>query len=83
MIVATPLNKNAPLWAAVLVTGLADGRTALVLVLHHALADGVGGLAVLANLVDGRPSSRDTGFPRRPPRQPRLPGERLQPSGVR
>lgn len=66
-IVATPLNKNAPLWAAVLVTGLADGRTALVLVLHHALADGVGGLAVLANLVDGRPSSRDTGFPRRPP----------------
>ena len=66
-VVATPLKRNAPLWAAVLVTGLANSRAALVLVLHHALADGVGGLAVLANLVDGRPSPRDTGFPRPAP----------------
>ncbi|MGN6795685.1 MAG: wax ester/triacylglycerol synthase domain-containing protein [Streptosporangiaceae bacterium] len=66
-VVATPLNKNAPLWAAVLVTGLADGRAALILVLHHAFADGVGGLAVLANLVDGRPGPRDTAFPRPAP----------------
>jgi diacylglycerol O-acyltransferase len=66
-VVATPLNRNAPLWAAVLVTELADGRAALVLVLHHVLADGVGGLEVLANLVDGRPSPGDTGFPRPAP----------------
>lgn len=46
-VIAAPLPRTAPLWSAVLVTGLADGSVALVLVLHHALADGVGGLAVL------------------------------------
>jgi WS/DGAT/MGAT family acyltransferase len=52
-VIMSPLPRDAPLWSAVLVTGLADGTTALVLVLHHALADGVGGLAVLTGLVDG------------------------------
>ncbi|HEX2322593.1 MAG TPA: wax ester/triacylglycerol synthase domain-containing protein [Streptosporangiaceae bacterium] len=66
-VVATPLNTRAPLWAAVLVTGLDDGRAALVLVLHHVLADGIGGLTVLTNLVDGRPSAADAGFPRPSP----------------
>ena len=42
-VIAAPLRRTAPLWSAVLVTGLADGRVALVLVLHHVLADGVGG----------------------------------------
>ena len=51
-VIAAPLPRTAPLWSAALITGLADGRIALVLVLHHALADGVGGLAVLANLAD-------------------------------
>ena len=50
--IAAPLPRTAPLWSAVLITGLADGSIALVLVLHHALADGVGGLAVLTNLID-------------------------------
>ena len=35
-----------------LVTGLADDAAALIFVLHHVLADGIGGLAVLARLVD-------------------------------
>ena len=66
-VVLEPLPRTAPLWSAVLVAGLADGGSALVLVLHHVLADGVGGLEVLANLVDpgGRPA--DVGFPRRRP----------------
>jgi len=62
-VIATRLRRTGPLWAAVLVTGLADGQAALVFVAHHALADGVGGLAVLANLVDGRPG---TGYSRCP-----------------
>lgn len=37
-----------PLWSATLVTGLADGGAALIVVLHHVIADGMGGLAVLA-----------------------------------
>lgn len=50
--VTAPLPPSRPLWRAVVVTGLADGQAAVVLVLHHVLADGIGGLAVLARLVD-------------------------------
>ncbi len=46
------LPPSRPLWAATLVSGLAHGRVALVVVLHHVVADGIGGLAVLEQLVD-------------------------------
>jgi diacylglycerol O-acyltransferase len=46
------LDPRRPLWSARLVTGLEGGRAALVIVMHHVLADGIGGLAVLAALVD-------------------------------
>lgn len=51
-VVTDPLPMTRPLWTAALVTDLADGAVGLVVVLHHALADGIGGLAVLAHLVD-------------------------------
>lgn len=63
----TRLPLAAPLWSATLITGLTDGRAALMIVLHHAMADGVGGLAVLANLVDGAPEPAPAGFPRPAP----------------
>ncbi len=51
------LPRDRPLWRARIVVG-PDGRaTALFLVLHHALADGIGGLAVLQVLTDGGPTS--------------------------
>jgi len=71
-VIVAPLPRTAPLWSAVLVTGLADGRLALMLVLHHALADGVGGLAVLANLVDAQASAPSVCFPRPAPTAVRL-----------
>jgi hypothetical protein len=46
------------------VTDAGEGRAALILVFHHVLADGVGGLAVLASLVDGAAPGHDTLFPR-------------------
>ena len=52
-VVGTRLPPDRPLWRLVVVTGLRDGRAALVIAFHHVLADGIGGLAVLANLVDG------------------------------
>ena len=55
------------MWSAALITGLADSGIALVLVLHHALADGVGGLAVLANLVDAPADPPAGSFPRPAP----------------
>jgi len=54
-VLTTPLPPGRPLWSAVVVTGLADGGSALLVVLHHVVADGVGGLAVLAALADGAP----------------------------
>jgi WS/DGAT/MGAT family acyltransferase len=41
-----------PLWEAVLVEDLDGGESALVMKVHHALIDGVGGLAALAALFD-------------------------------
>lgn len=46
------LPRSRPLWSATFATGLADRGTGLVIVMNHVLADGVGGLAVLAKLVD-------------------------------
>jgi WS/DGAT/MGAT family acyltransferase len=66
-LVAQPLDDARPLWTVRLVTGLAGGGTALVVVFHHVMADGMGGLAVLADLVDGA-AVRDTPeFPRAAP----------------
>jgi diacylglycerol O-acyltransferase len=66
-VIESSLPRSAQLWAAMLVTGLADARVALVFVLHHVLADGVGGLTVLANLVDMQPAGRGARFPRQAP----------------
>ena len=59
-----PLPRSRPLWSATFVTGLADGSTGLVIVMNHVLADGIGGLAVLAKLVDEIPG-RPPGDPER------------------
>jgi WS/DGAT/MGAT family acyltransferase len=53
-----PLPRDRPLWSLILVEGLAAGNVALLVVLHHVVADGVGGLAVLADLCDtARPAA--------------------------
>jgi len=57
------LNPSRPLWAATFVTDLAGGAVAVVVVFHHVLADGIGGLAVLAHLVDGMPAAGPVPFP--------------------
>ncbi|MGY1753364.1 wax ester/triacylglycerol synthase domain-containing protein [Blastococcus sp. SYSU D01042] len=56
--VSEPLPADRPGWAATVVPGMAGGRTGVVVVLSHVLADGIGGLALLAALVDGAPPSR-------------------------
>ena len=66
-VIMSPLPRIAPLWSVVLVTGPAGSTLALVIVLHHALADGVGGLAVLAQLIDGPSQAPEVCFPRPAP----------------
>ncbi len=54
-------DRDRPLWEMRLIDGLADGRTALVMKLHHALSDGVGLVRMTTSMVErGRePESGD------------------------
>ena len=63
------LPTDRPLWLACLVTDPVGGRTALVLVLHHVLADGLGGLAILAALADPGIQVPSRAFPQPPPQR--------------
>jgi diacylglycerol O-acyltransferase / wax synthase len=51
---SSAFDPSLPLWEAVLVDGLADDGAALLVKVHHAVIDGVGGLAVLAGLLDAK-----------------------------
>lgn len=44
-----PLERDRPLWDMTVVEGLQDGRIAVVVKLHHALADGGSAVAMLQN----------------------------------
>jgi diacylglycerol O-acyltransferase / wax synthase len=61
------LDTERPLWRACLLTDPVGGRAALILVLHHVLADGLGGLAILAALADPGLRAPTRTFPQRPP----------------
>lgn len=71
-LVTTRLDRARPLWRAAVVTGLTRGRWAVVVVFHHVLADGIGGLAVLARLADGLAPPAERPAPVPPPRVWRL-----------
>ncbi len=62
---ATKLDRSRPLWEFALVNGLASGGQALVIKVHHSLCDGIGSLALIAQLLDQHPetSSHDEGAP--------------------
>jgi WS/DGAT/MGAT family acyltransferase len=60
------LDRSRPLWELHVVDGLADGGTALVTKMHHALVDGVAAVDVGTVLLD--PSSEPLDIP--PPAEP-------------
>jgi WS/DGAT/MGAT family acyltransferase len=53
-----PLDLDRPLWRAEVVDGLPVGRFAVLLVVHHILADGLGGVALAGALMDPAPDTR-------------------------
>lgn len=54
-LVSNEMNRTHPLWELWLVEGLADGRWATIVKVHHCLTDGVGGAELFAALVDTTP----------------------------
>ena len=45
-------DRARPPWEATVIEGLEDGQAALVMKVHHSVTDGVGGVELLAQLVD-------------------------------
>ena len=54
-IALAPFDRTRPLWQAVLLTGLTDGRAAYVLKVHHAMADALGSVQLLSMLQSHTP----------------------------
>jgi diacylglycerol O-acyltransferase / wax synthase len=57
----TAFDPARPLWEFTLFDGLADGRSALVMKVHHVLTDGIGGIQLAAHVVDLERTPRDLG----------------------
>jgi WS/DGAT/MGAT family acyltransferase len=57
----TAFDPARPLWEFTLVEGLTEGRAALIMKVHHALTDGIGGVQLIARLVDLQREPSDLG----------------------
>jgi diacylglycerol O-acyltransferase / wax synthase len=51
-VLSRPLDRAKPLWELYVFEGLAEDRTAVLLKLHHALADGISGMLIASALFD-------------------------------
>ena len=75
-------DKDRPLWELHLLDGMADGRTGVVMKLHHAVSDGVGLVKMTGSLMErDRDSHPAPGG--RPPPSPRFGNRRRRPPATR
>jgi len=51
------LDRSRPLWSMWFLTGLPEGRVALIIEIHHAIADGVAAIATVAGFLDTEPAA--------------------------
>jgi diacylglycerol O-acyltransferase len=56
-VLSRPLDRSKPLWELYVFEDLADDRTAILLKLHHAMADGIGGMMIASALFDLAPDA--------------------------
>jgi WS/DGAT/MGAT family acyltransferase len=68
----TPFDKARSPWEAVLFEGLADGRAAYLLKLHHSTSDGMGGIQLLS-MLHSRTREHNPNKPQRPEPAPEAP----------
>jgi WS/DGAT/MGAT family acyltransferase len=66
--VREPFDRSRPLWRLGILTGLPDGKAAAVIKVHHAIADGMGMVRMLAAFTDleANPPSRPAATSVRP-----------------
>ena len=72
----TDFDRDRPLWRLTLLEGLPGGKAAIILKLHHAIADGQGAVLLGASLFDFTPTGDDLG-----PKKPAPKGEELNRAG--
>ncbi|MEO7261870.1 MAG: wax ester/triacylglycerol synthase family O-acyltransferase [Jatrophihabitantaceae bacterium] len=80
---STLLDRQRPLWELHFIEGLADGRFAIYLKVHHALLDGVSAQRLLQRILTKDPAARDLPPPwanRPAPARPAAPPKQDQPS---
>jgi len=54
----TVMDRRRPLWDITLVRGLKGNRSALIIRLHHCLADGIAGVGIMSALLDASPEAQ-------------------------
>jgi diacylglycerol O-acyltransferase / wax synthase len=54
-IASWPLRRDRPLWELWVIEGLADGRVAILVKMHHSTIDGVSGASMMGQLLDLEP----------------------------
>src|SRR5579871_5416293 len=74
-LLGTPLDSSRPLWDLTFVTGLVDGKVAVVERLHHSMADGIAAAELAMILLDLSPEVAST--PAVQPWTPRRPATSL------
>ncbi|HJU81033.1 MAG TPA: wax ester/triacylglycerol synthase family O-acyltransferase [Acidimicrobiia bacterium] len=76
------LDSSKPLWEMWFILGMEAGRVALLIKVHHAIADGTRGLAILAAFVGTEPEfaspSHQAWIPARPPSNSYLLGDNVR-----
>ena len=61
-LISSPLDHDRPLWQAYLIEGRGDGA-AILMRIHHCIADGIALARVLLSITDGAAAPRDPGTP--------------------
>jgi diacylglycerol O-acyltransferase / wax synthase len=59
LLLRPPLDRSRPLWELWFLTGLAGGRLGVLFKIHHAVADGLAAIALIASLLDFEPDAPD------------------------
>ena len=65
-VLSRPLDRAKPLWELYVFEGLEGGRTAVLLKMHHALADGISGMLIASALFDLEPDAEIGSAPKEP-----------------